>query len=56
MMWCSTISWISSTVGARFIFWHCSSTDSAMRPICTGVMRSASVTELLALVMARSIF
>ena len=55
MMWCSTMSWISSTVGARFIFWHCSSTDSAMRWICMGVIRSASATDSLALVMAMMI-
>ena len=50
------MSWISSTVAARPIFWHWSSTDSAMRWICTGVMRSASSTESLALVTATMIF
>ena len=56
MIWDSTRSWISSTEGERFIFWQLSSTDSAIRWICTGVIRASSSMVLLALVMAAMIF
>ena len=55
MIWYSTRSWISSTEGARFIFRHASSTDSAIRRICTGVIRTLSSMVSLALVMAAMI-
>ncbi len=41
--------------GGRFIFRQLSSTNSAMRWICIGVMRAFSSTESLALVMAAMI-
>jgi len=45
----------SSTEGERFIFWQARSTDSAIRRICMGVMRSLSSTTSFALVMAAMI-
>ena len=55
MIWYSTRSWISSTEGARSSFWQLSSTDSAIRRICTGVMRLDSGMLSLALVTAAMI-
>ena len=55
MIWYSTRSWISSTEGERFIFRQLSSTNSAMRLTCIGVMRAPSSTLSLAFVMAAMI-
>ena len=46
------MSWISSTLTARFSAWHCSVTSLAMDRICSWVRLLLRLTESLALVTA----